>query len=206
MPMVTWSSMAALDQLTLFRLARDAFQEAPDLAVLLALAVGPFANHLLLGPHVRDQRLDGFGETGHRRGGAAAGGAFLEHDAQPLDRGLELAARNAAARCDGHLAAAIFAHGGGEPVFEVGVEAVLRLARLQVEEAEDQRAGEAKQRARKRDAHAAERRGEALLQRVEQRTGITPDLQAVDDRADRADRLDQAPEGAEQAEEDQKPR
>src|SRR6266702_4855382 len=179
MPMVTWSSMAALDQLTLFRLARDAFQEAPDLAVLLALAVGPFANHLLLGPHVRDQRLNSFGKARHRRGGAAAGGAFLEHDAQALDRGLELAARNAAARCDGHLAAAIFAHGGGEPVFEVGVETVLRLARLQVEEAEDQRAGKAEQRARERDAHAAERGGQSLLQRVEQCAGIAAGLEPV---------------------------
>ena len=35
-------------------------------------------------------------------------------------------------------AAAIFAHGGGEPVLEVGIEAVLRLARLQVEEAQNQ--------------------------------------------------------------------
>src|SRR5947208_2847010 len=97
MPMVMWSSMAALDQLTLFRLAGDAFQQSPDLAVLLALAVGPFADHLLLGPHVRDQRLDRLGEAGHRRGGAAAGGAFLEHEAQPVDRGLKLAARSGAA-------------------------------------------------------------------------------------------------------------
>ena len=36
---------------------------------------------------------------------------------------------------DAGSAIAIFAHGGGEPVFEVGVEAVLRLARLQVEKA-----------------------------------------------------------------------
>ena len=42
--------------------------------------------------------------------------------------------------------AGIFAHRGGEPVFEVGIEAVLRLARLQVEEAQDQRAGKAEQR------------------------------------------------------------
>src|SRR5258708_7092181 len=143
MPMVTWSSMAALDQLTLFRLARDAFQQAADLAVLLALAVGPFADHLLLGAHVRDQRLDRFGETGDRWGGAGAGGASREQGARRLARGLELAARTAAARCNGDLAAAIFAHGGREPVLEVGVEAVLRLARLQIEEAEDQRAGKA---------------------------------------------------------------
>src|SRR6201994_574324 len=50
---------------------------------------------------------------------------------------------------------AIFAHGGGEPVFEVGVETVLRLARLQIEKAEDQRSREAEQRGRERNAHAA---------------------------------------------------
>ena len=95
------------------------------------------------------------------------------------------------------------AHGGREPVLEIGVEAVLRLAGLQVEEAEHQRAGEAEQRGRERNAHAAERRGEALLQRVEDRAGVAADLEAVDHVADRADGLDQAPEGAEQAEEDQ---
>ncbi len=99
--------------------------------------------------------------------------------------------------------AGIFAHGGGEPVFEVGIEAVLRLARLQVEEAEDQRSGEAEQRGRERNAHAAERRGQAFLQRVEQRAGVAADLQPVDHLADRADGFDQAPEGAEQAEEHQ---
>ena len=93
---------------------------------------------------------------------------------------------------------------GGEPVFQFGVEAVLRLARLQVEEAEHQRAGEAEQRGRERNAHAGERRGEAFAQRV--RTcepasppafspWITPPTEL--------DRLDQAPEGAEQAEEHQ---
>ena len=38
------------------------FEQLLDLAVLLALAVGPFADHLLLGAHVRDQRLDRFGK------------------------------------------------------------------------------------------------------------------------------------------------
>ena len=99
--------------------------------------------------------------------------------------------------------AGIFAHRGGEPVFEVGIEPVLRLARLQVEKAEDQRAGEAEQRGRKRNAHAAERRGEAFLQGVEQRAGVAADLQPVDHLADRADGFDQAPEGAEQPEEHQ---
>ena len=67
-----------------------------------------------------------------------------------------------------------------EPVLEVGVEAVLRLARLQVEEAEHQRAGEAEQRGRERDAHAAQRRGEAFLQRVEHRAGVAARLERLD--------------------------
>ena len=103
--------------------------------------------------------------------------------------------------------AAIFAHGGGEPVFEVGIEAVLRLARLQIEEAEDQRAGKAEQRRRKRNAHAAERRGQSpSFRRIEQGAGVAADLQSVDHLADRTDGLDQAPEGAEQAEKHQQAR
>ena len=72
---------------------------------------------------------------------------------------------------------------------------------MQVEKAEDQRAGQAEQRRRKRNAHAAERRGQALLEGVEQRAGVAADLQPLDHLADRADGLDQAPEGAEQPEE-----
>ena len=92
---------------------------------------------------------------------------------------------------------------GGQPVFQFGVEAVLRLARLQIEEAEDQRSGETEQRGRKRNAHAAERSGKALAQGFEHGAGIAARLQPLDDAADRTHRLDQAPEGAEQAEEHQ---
>src|SRR3954447_9097784 len=106
--------------LTLLGLTRDALQQAPDLAVLLALAVGPFADHLLLGPHMRDQRLDGFGEARHRRSGATAAAALLEHRAPAPDHGPKLAAGKAPAATAGGarpLAVAIFAHGGGKPVF-----------------------------------------------------------------------------------------
>jgi hypothetical protein len=85
------------------------------------------------------------------------------------------------------------------------VEAVLRLARLQIEEAQNERAGEAEQRGRERDAHAAKRRGESPAQRFEQRAGIPARLQVLDDVADRAHGLDQAPEGSQQAEEDEQP-
>ena len=146
---------------------------------------------------MRHQALDRIRQVGHRRGGAAVVAAFLHRHAQSLDGVLQVAGGASGAL------AGIFLHGRGQPVFQIGVEAVLRLTRLQVEEAEDQRAGEAEQRRRERDAHAAERRGEAFLQRVEQRAGIAADLQPLDHLADRADGLDQAPEGAEQAEEHQ---
>src|SRR5262245_56285410 len=44
--------------LTFLRLAREAFEQALDLAVLLTLAVGPFPDHLLFGAHMRNQSLD----------------------------------------------------------------------------------------------------------------------------------------------------
>src|SRR5262249_61930616 len=124
--------------LVLLGLAREAFEQPLDFAVLFALAVGPFPDHLLLGAHMRDQALDGVGKIGYCRYRAAVAAAFLDGCAQPLDCALQVAA--------GALAAAVFANGGGEPVFEIGVEAVLRLARLQIEKAEDQRTGESAQR------------------------------------------------------------
>src|SRR4051812_35262959 len=76
----------------LLRLAREALQQFLDLAVLLALAVGPFADHLLLGPHMRDQALNRLREVGHRSGGAAVVAAFLHGGAQALDGVLQVAA------------------------------------------------------------------------------------------------------------------
>src|SRR4051794_30663824 len=78
--------------LILLRLPCEALQQLLDLAVLLALAVGPFADHLLLGAHMRDQALDRLREVGHRRRGAAIVAAFLHRGAQPLDRMLQVAA------------------------------------------------------------------------------------------------------------------
>src|SRR5260221_2164397 len=126
--------------LVLLGLARDPLEQFLDFAVLLALAVGPFADHLLLGPHMCHQALNGFGEVGHRSCGAAAGAALFEGGPQPIDGSLKFAARARSAL------AGISTHGGGEPVFEVGIEAVLRLARLQIEKAEDQRTGKSEQR------------------------------------------------------------
>src|SRR5262249_43051203 len=70
----------------LLGLARDALEQALDFLVLLALAVGPFADHLLLGAHMRDQSLDRLCKIGHRGGGVAGGAAFLHGMALPPTR------------------------------------------------------------------------------------------------------------------------
>src|SRR4029077_2412822 len=133
-PVPTFSDHA----LTFLGLPCESLQEPLDLAILLALSVGPFPDHLLLGAHVRDEALNGFGQIGHRSRGAAACTAFFQRLPQPVDRGLQFTARS--------LLAGIVAYRGSQPVFELGVEAVLRLARLQVEKAEDQRTRKTKQR------------------------------------------------------------
>ena len=94
---------------------------------------------------------------------------------------------------------------GGEEILELGVEAILRLPRLQIEEAEDQRAGEAEQRGGERHAHAGDRRRQAALEIVEHGGGVGAALHRIDDAADRVDGLEQAPERAEQAEKHQQP-
>ena len=49
-------------QIVLALLARDALQQPVGLARLRGLAVGPVADHLLLGAHVADEAVDGLGE------------------------------------------------------------------------------------------------------------------------------------------------
>src|SRR5215469_10467814 len=112
--MVTWSSISTLLGL-LCRLLGEPLQEPLDLAVLLALAVGPFPDHLLLGAHMRDQPLNGLREIGHRRGGGAATAAFLDRDAQLVECGGEVTG--------GGAVIAVMADRRGEPVLEVGIEA-----------------------------------------------------------------------------------
>src|ERR1700752_994292 len=112
--MVTWSSIS-----TLLGLPREPLQQPLDLAVLLALAVGPFPDHLLLGAHMRDQSLNGLREIGHCGRGVAA--------APTLTRGAQFVGREGEVPGRRSAIVAIVAHGGGEPVFEIGVEAVLRL-------------------------------------------------------------------------------
>src|SRR5208337_1750133 len=87
-----------------------------------------------------------------------------------------------------------------EKLLEFGIEAVLRLPRLKVEKAKDERARKAEQRGGERHAHAGDRGREADLEIVEHRRGVGPGFHALDDAADRVHRLEKAPERAEQAE------
>ena len=93
----------------------------------------------------------------------------------------------------------------GEKLLELGIEPILRLAGLEIEKAENQGTREAEQRGGERNAHAGDRRGQALLEVVEHGRRVDPGLHAVDDAGDRVDRLQQTPERAEQPEEDQEP-
>src|SRR4051795_4564209 len=86
--------------LILLRLPCQALQQFLDLAVLLALAVGPFADHLLLGAHMRDQAFDRLRKVGHRRRGAAVAAAFFDCSAQLVDRVLQIAAGASGAFAD----------------------------------------------------------------------------------------------------------
>ena len=100
-------------------------------------------------------------------------------------------------------------HAGGEagkarqPVLQLVVEAILRLARLEIEEAQHERAGEAEHRGGKGGRHAGKRTGQAAFQLVENGVDVAAaDAHALDHIGNGAHRLEQAPEGAEQAEED----
>src|SRR3546814_9362372 len=86
------------------------------------------------------------------------------------------------------------------PFLEVVVEAVLRLAGLQVEETKHQRTGEAHQRGREGNAHAAERMFQPALQLLEQAVDVVAaaEQQQGDGVGDRGDRLEQAPERSEE--------
>ena len=81
--------------------------------------------------------------------------ALLDRARQPLDRDAEVLRRGAAAALD---QLRVEVGDRRQPVLEVVVEHVLGLAGLEVEEAEDQRAGKAEERGRERGPHAAERR------------------------------------------------
>ena len=198
----------------LLQRARDRLQQRLNLALLLRLRFDPAADHLLLAAHVLDETLNAFGEIGHRGCGAlasrrAGGGGGTCRPGLPgvyatgarWRRAGRRRGRRAAARID---QVRVEVGDRREPVLKVVVEHALRLAGLQVEEAEDERAGQAEQRRRKGDPHADERLGQAVLQVFEDHAGVRRgDVEVLDRRGDRANRLQQAPERPKQPEEDE---
>ncbi len=142
----------------------------------------------LFGTHMANQSLDALGERRDRLGVALMLDCRLRHGRRlrhRLDDGRRLDV-------------------AGEKLLELGIKPILRLARLEVEEAEDERTREAEQRGGERDAHAGDRRREAGLKVVEQGRRIDPGFHAFDHPGDRMDRLEKAPERAKQPKENQK--
>ncbi len=91
-----------------------------------------------------------------------------------------------------------------QPLLEVVVEAVLSEPRLQIEESQHERAGEAEERGAEGGAHAAQGRGEAGFQRFEGARRIAGARgQPADHAADRLHRLQQPVERPEQSQEDE---
>ncbi len=91
-----------------------------------------------------------------------------------------------------------------KPFFQLVIEPVLCPARLQIQKAEDERAGKAEERGREGRRHAGKRRRQALLQRAQHVGRIAgAHAQRLNDRTDRADGSEKAPERSEEAEEDQ---
>src|SRR5262249_13061310 len=83
-----------------------------------------------------------FGQIGHGGGGCPRRSAVGDRLAQTLDRRPQVTRHRARCR-PGHrgiAAHAGIAHGGGEPILQLGIEPVLGLAHLQVEGAERERA------------------------------------------------------------------
>ena len=92
----------------------------------------------------------------------------------------------------------------GEPVLQFGVEAVLGLAGLEVEEAEHERAGEAEQRGREATGPCPAAGAASEFFNSSKSTAASCPVRSDEMIApDRADGVDEAPERAEQAEEHQ---
>src|SRR6476620_5773220 len=173
-------------------LAHHDLKELLDLALLRSLRVHPVADHLLFSTHMVDEALDRLGKIGHSGRSGLAGLDLVDGAAQAVDRRTDFAT-HAGSDC---RFGGLIVDGRGQPILELRVEAVLRLARLQIEETEHERTGKAEQRGGKRNTHAREGRGEAVAQRVEHRTGIAACLQTLNDVADRTNGFDEAPESS----------
>ena len=98
-------------------LVDEAAQQLANFLLLPVLRVDPIADHLLFVAHVADQRLDALGEIGHRGRAAPVIAGIGDFGRGRRSLGLDVARQK---------------------VLELGIEAVLRLARLKVEEAENQ--------------------------------------------------------------------
>ena len=187
-------------------LVGDLLQRSGKLMLLLRLLVGPFAHHLLLGAHLADQLLHALREVLDRVSGVVAKHAQLDLLAQVRQRALHVEKGEAELRRhaagDGRAFRRLQLGDAGQPILELVVEAALRVAGLKIEEAQDQRAAKAEHRGGEGGAHALQRRGEALLQLIEQHHALgAVGVERADGGADRSHGLKQAPEGAEQAEE-----
>src|SRR5262245_46217834 len=118
-------------------LAHHDLKELLDLALLRSLRVHPVAYHLLFSTHVVDEALDRLGKTGHGCRSRLAGLDLVDGATQALDRGTNLAGHTGRS---GRLSGLIV-DCSGQPILEFRVEAILRLARLQIEETKHQRTG-----------------------------------------------------------------
>src|SRR5215831_2921724 len=110
--------------------------------MLYRLSINPFANQLLFAAHMNDQALDGLGKVRHGARCAFARTAIRHNLTQTLDHGANFSPRVPYGRVYCLGCAPEIPHRGGEPVFEIGIEAVLCLTGLEIEKSEHQRSGE----------------------------------------------------------------
>ena len=171
------------------------------------LGFGDAQHELLVRPHGVGEGVEPVGERGERLGGLRP--AFLAAREDGL-QAFHVLCRLFQQRLDVVWHVPAFAvpaqHARGEagkarqPVLQLVIEAILRLTRLEIEEAQHERAGEAEHRGGKGGRHAGERTGQTAFELVEDSVDVAAaDAHALDHVGDRADGLQQAPEGAEQA-------
>ena len=110
--------------------------------LLLRLLVGPFAHHLLLGAHLPDQLVDAGGEILDRVAGVVGEHLVLDLFVQIGERALHVEQGVADLGVGAGAGAGRFGElqlgDAGEPIFELVIEPALRMACLEIEEAQDQ--------------------------------------------------------------------
>src|SRR6266436_4781145 len=110
-------------------LASEMLEQALHLALLLGLGRCPIADHLLLGTHVVDEIVNRLGEIRHGGGRGLARSGVTDRLLEALDRSPNLARGRRGPGAWITLGSQI-AHRRRQPILELNVEAVLRLARL----------------------------------------------------------------------------